>query len=69
MKLKEIMEYIPKHQYFRLKEGFPVIAMGYTESKDIRRYENMPITKIKVEDGTLTIYISITPPKHSLDGV
>lgn len=57
MKLKEIMEYIPKYQYFRLKEGLSVIAMGYTGSKDIQRYENMLITKIKVEVGTLTIYI------------
>lgn len=57
MKLKDVMEYIPKYQYFRLRDGFPVIAMGYTESKDIQRYENMPITKITVEQGTLTIHI------------
>lgn len=57
MKLKEMMKHIPSRQYFRLKENLSIVAMGYTESKDIQRHENKTVGLISIENGTLTISV------------
>lgn len=57
MKLKELLNHIPSHQYLRLEESLRISAMGYPGSDDIRKHENKTVGLVTVSSGTLQISV------------